>query len=251
MYVINREVYFMGDLNIDWLSSSCPLRKKRQTVTSVCNLDQVVSQPTRVVTNSTGIKSSTCIDHSFSNATDICFKAVSKSIGCSDHNIIAISRETNVAKAGANMVYKRSYNTFCSDSYVDDVKNICWSVVCNEEQPDAALDTFMKRLIPVTNKHGPIKKMTVKTVESPWIYEEFKNCMVERDEAKGMAIKSGSPTDWQTYCKLRNHVTKLNKKTNKLHYETKTDYIKNDRKKVSGHLKWNFGEKKPTLRYCY
>ena len=94
---------------------------------------------------------------------------------------------------------KRSYNTFCSDSYVDDVKNICWFVVCNEEQPDTAIDTFMKLLIPVTNKHTPIKKMIVKTVKSPWIDEEFKNCMVERDEAKVMAIKSGSPTDWQTY----------------------------------------------------
>ena len=51
---------------------------------------------------------------------------------------------------------------FCGDSYVDDVKNICWSVVCNEEQPDAARDTFMKLLIPVTNKHAPIKTMTVK-----------------------------------------------------------------------------------------
>jgi hypothetical protein len=27
---INREVYFLGDLNIDWLSSSCPLKKKVQ-----------------------------------------------------------------------------------------------------------------------------------------------------------------------------------------------------------------------------
>ena len=63
---------------------------------------------------------------------------------------------------------------FCSDSYVDDVKNIFWSVVCNEEKPDAALDTFMKLLIPVTNKHAPIKKMTVKTVKSHWIDEELK-----------------------------------------------------------------------------
>ena len=38
---INREVFFLGDLNIDWLSLSCPLKKKIKTVTSVCNLDQV------------------------------------------------------------------------------------------------------------------------------------------------------------------------------------------------------------------
>ena len=54
--------------------------------------------------------------------------------------------------------------------------------------------------------------------------------MVERDEAKGMANKSGCPTDWQTCCKLRNHVTKLNKKKKKLHYETKINYIKNGSK---------------------
>ena len=41
--------------------------------------------------------------------------------------------------------------------------------------------------------------MTGKTVKSPWIDEEFKNCMVDRDEAKGMANKSGSTTDWQMY----------------------------------------------------
>ena len=63
------------------------------------------------------------------------------------------SRKNKVPKAGPNIVYKRSYRKFCSDSYVDDLNNICWPVVCNEEQPDAALDTFMKLLIPVTNKH--------------------------------------------------------------------------------------------------
>ena len=70
------------------------------------------------------MKSSTCIDHIFTNAADICFKLDSKSIGCSDHNITAISRKTKVPTAGLNIVNKRSYNTFCSDSYVDDVKNI-------------------------------------------------------------------------------------------------------------------------------
>ena len=58
----------------------------------------------------------------------------------------------------------------------------------------------------------------------------------ERDEAKSMANKSGSLTDWQTYCKLRNYVTKLNTEKKKLHYETKINYIKNDSNAL-GHLK--------------
>ena len=76
----------------------------------------------------------------------------------------------------------------------------------NEEQPDTALDTFMKLVIPVTNKHAPIKEITVKTVKSLCIDEELKNCVVEWDEAKGMENKPGCTNVWQTYCKLRNHL---------------------------------------------
>ena len=79
--------------------------------------------------------------------------------------VVAISRKTKDPKSVPNIVHKRSYNKFCNDSYVVDVNNICWSIVFNEEQTDVALDTFMKLLIPVTNKHAPIKKIIVKTVK--------------------------------------------------------------------------------------
>jgi hypothetical protein len=67
--------------------------------------------------------------------------------------------------------------------------------------------------------------------------------MVERDEAKGMAKKSGSTIDWKTYCNLRNHVTKLNKNENKLYYETKINDIKNDSKKLWSTLNDILGKK--------
>jgi hypothetical protein len=147
VYNINREIYFLGDLNIDWFSSSCPLKRNLLTVTSACNLVQVINQPTRVFTNTTGTRSSTCIDPIFTNTAELCSKAVSVPIGCSDHNIVARSRKAKVPTAGLKIVYKRSYKRFCCDSYVDDVKNICWSDVLNEEHPDAALDEFMQMLM--------------------------------------------------------------------------------------------------------
>ena len=39
---------------------------------------------------------------------------------------------------------------------MDDVKHICWSDVINEELPDAALDEFMKLLLPIIDKHAPV-----------------------------------------------------------------------------------------------
>ena len=73
---VNRDVYFLGDLNIDWFSSICPLKRKLLTVTSACNLVQVIHQPTRVLTNITGTRSSTFIDHIFNNTVELCSEAV-------------------------------------------------------------------------------------------------------------------------------------------------------------------------------
>jgi hypothetical protein len=129
-----------------------------------------VNRPTRVFNNRTGAKSSTRIDHIFTNAAEICSKAVSTPIGCSDHNIIAKSRRKK--KTGHKIVYKQSYNRFCIDSYVENVKNICWSEMCNEEHPDTVLEAFMKLHLALTDRH--IKNLTVKTAKSPWIDDELK-----------------------------------------------------------------------------
>lgn len=93
--------------------------------------------------------------------------------------------------------------------------------MCNEEHLDAALEAFMKLLLPVTDRHAPINKLTVRSVKSPWIDYELRNCMAERDEAKVIANQSDNTADWQTYSILTSHVTKLNKKKKKLYYGRK------------------------------
>ena len=74
-----------------------------------------------------------------------------------------------------------------------------------------------------------MKKQTIRTVKALWIDEEFNICMAERDGAKGVANKAGFTSDWLTYCKLRNYLTKLNKNKKKLYYEAKINYINNDK----------------------
>ena len=71
---------------------------------------------------------------------------------------------------------------------MDDVKNMYWSDVINKEHPDTALDEFMKLLLSIIDKHAPVRKLTFRTVKAPWIDEELKNCMVERDEQKKYLI---------------------------------------------------------------
>ena len=92
----------------------------------------------------------------------------------------------------------------------------------------------MKLVLTIIDKYTPVKKLTVRTVKAPWIDEELKNCMAERDGPKGVTNKSGYTSDWLTYSKFRNYVTKLNKQKNTLCYEAKINDIKNVGKQL-----WN------------
>ncbi len=76
----NRELYFVGDLNIDWFAT-CPLKKRLLAVASTCNLTQTITLPTRISTNKNKLLLSKCIDHFFTNIPEHCSKAVSVALG--------------------------------------------------------------------------------------------------------------------------------------------------------------------------
>ena len=228
------EVYLMGDLNIHWLSHECPLKNKVESVTNACALTQVITKNTRICINSAGKMTSTCIDHIFTNAVDLCSKGVSVPIGCSDHNIVAIARKAKVPKVAPKVIYKRSYKGFCQESFCKDVGNICWAEIYKEENPDEATKAFEKVFYEIIDKHAKVKKFTVKNFRAPWIDQDLKECMVKRDVAKGVANMTGNKDDWQIYCKLRNQVTNINRKNKRIYFKSKLTECKYNGKKL-----WN------------
>ena len=60
---------------------------------------------------------------------------------------------------------------------------------------------------------------------SPWLDQELKAHMMERDRAKADAIKSGSERELSIYRKLRNFVTMLNKNKKNMYYHKKISSI--------------------------
>lgn len=94
------EIYLLGDVNIVWLDDNCSLKNRLSSLANACYLSQIVTMPTRMVTNFVGHTSSTCIDHIFTNAPELCSKPISLPVGFSDHNIIATARKLKVARTG-------------------------------------------------------------------------------------------------------------------------------------------------------
>ena len=69
----------------------------------------------------------------------------------------------------------------------------------------------MDLFVPIVNKHAPLRKFTVKPNGAPWIDEELKNLMKQRNDLKRCFIASGSVNDKSAYCKIRNLITKVNR----------------------------------------
>ena len=97
---------------------------------------------------------------------------------------------------------------------------------------NAALDYFMNLFSAVCDKHAPIKKLTVRSLKAPWLDEELRNLMRERDLLKRSAIMSGNVADWQAYRSLRNIITKLNRQKKKYYYHSKFEECHGDSKQT-------------------
>lgn len=211
----NLELYFMADMNVDWESLSCPMRRKLVDISAASGLTQAIDKPTRISFNNEGRRVATCIDHLYLNTPEMCSKAISMPVGCSDHNLIAIVRRSKVPKEGSRIIKKRSFKAFDEEKYVRDVSNAMISNILLLDDPEAAFKAFDDTLTSVIDQHAPVRKSTVRTTNSPWLDKETKEHMIERDQAKQIALSSGIKSEWKVYCKLRNFVTKLNRRKKK------------------------------------
>lgn len=228
----DREFYFLGDFNINFLDKSCALKERLLMVMNECNLSQRLNVPTRIFSNNEGVKSSTCIDHIYTNAAELCSKAISRPVGFSDHNVIAMVRYTKVPKPGPKIMLQRSYKFFNENNFIEDIKNVIWDEVMDSSDVNTALKAFTGRLFPIIDKHAPLKKFTVRSTYAPWLDEEIKHLMSNRDTLKCAAVKSGDPSDWSVYRTARNMVTKMNRHKKKIYYQDKIREVKNDSKQL-------------------
>lgn len=88
-----------------------------------------------------------------------------------------------------------------------------------------------------------MKKFTAKTKSAQWIDSFLKQLMKQRDEGKLVTVKSGLLDDRLKYCKLRNQVTKLNKRKKKEYYRQIIDRVKHDGKRLWNNLNEIMGRK--------
>jgi len=195
----NSEVFILGDIN----SLSAIVKEFLQRH----SLKSCINKPTRVTPSS-----STQIDVIFSNSRYISFSDVFSS-GISDHDIL-ITVRTLRAKTLSNkpkLINTRSFKNFNSAKFCEDLSNADWSTVINVDDIDIACDSFSKIINNISDKHAPVVSHRVSEKTSPWVTEELRKGIRERDFLKKKAARSRLQFDWNVFKSKRNAVNRLNK----------------------------------------
>jgi len=184
VYCQNKEIILFGDINYNFVNSETS-NVTWNNITNAFNLTQLVDKPTRVTSTT-----STIIDHVYSNypcdITDINVPVLS----LSDHFPVCFTRKANAknsVKKGPlhQKINYRSLSNFNEASFIDDLEMQPWSDIDQLNDPDSAIDLFIKLFSNVLNSHAPNKQKRVKYIQQPdWFNSNITAAIKKRDLAK-------------------------------------------------------------------
>ena len=208
----NKDVICMGDAilcALSWHDSNYEASKK-----VLANLVQehlleeasyqIVNEFTRSENTKNGM-SRTCIDHVYTNNPVKCDKPRVECAGDSDHLAVIVNKFSKEIQNKPKAVLKRSYKHFDPPSFLVDIRNCCIneSVTACDDLNEAA-EIFQELFCHVLDRHAPRKVFQTRKNYLPYISEEIKLLMKERDALKEEATKHGDNELLKEYKKLRN-----------------------------------------------
>ena len=206
------EYHVLGDFNFNFIPEKKSFENKEWTnILLKYGLIQLVNVPTRVTK-----KSSTIIDHIYTNQPD---RLCSVSVPClsiSDHYPVCITRKIKqrLTKREHRVITYRSYKNFNTANFQNDLALKRLQYIESELDPNKAMTMLYDDLNSVLSKHAPLKQKRVKRLTQPgWFNSEVKRYIIERNKLHKMK-------DWENYKIMRNKVTSIIRKN-------KRDYFNN------------------------
>ena len=173
----------MGDMNINHLKPDLPPCKFFSTyVSEPFALTQVIDEPTRITANS-----STLIDLMLvSNPENVKVHGVVDTPGISDHCLTFMSYSIKKPKFKPKMLTRRDFRNFDSDKFKADMAAAPWGNIyaVDDDDVDNKVTIFENIHREIIDKHAPMRTFRVTRPATPWLTDEIKKIMDERDRYK-------------------------------------------------------------------
>ena len=218
-----KDLIIMGDFNADVIAlKPCKYTRKLMQTTRLHGLSQLVKEPTRVTEFT-----STAIDLVFVNNIHRIVSHGVQDFGASDHSITFAVKKAGVCKAHVEIRDVRSFKHYNKEHFQRDIASVPWSVIESFDDINDAVVAWNNLFVDVANQHAPLKRIRSNHASKPWITNEIKELMAERDYALRVAKRSGNQEQWTEYRRLKNFTNRKIKSAEALPYKNLIESAEN------------------------
>lgn len=196
-------VVIAGDYNTDLLNNRDSYdRTYLQDMLSSCNLTLLPLQ----ATHHTG-DSHTLIDLIAVGDPDLVSTVGQFPVpGISAHDLIYVAYNLSVPSYQPQVLSYRDYKRINLEKLFSDAAEMPWSCVELMVSVDEMVSTFTGMVLSLYDKHAPVRTIRIKRLPAPWITDEIRKMMRERDSLRRRFIKTGDELLRNRYRRLRNGV---------------------------------------------
>jgi hypothetical protein len=168
------------------------------------NFLQLINEPTRITENS-----QTLIDLIL--VCNINFVTSTKIIhthNISDHAMVMCETTWELHRTPLRFTTSRSYRDFNYNNFLTDLMNLDWREFLYAKNVNDKVKIFNYMIISLFDIHAPLRTIRITKPKAPWLTEELKALMKQRDKALQTFKKSPTNNSWLNYKVLRNRVVK-------------------------------------------
>ena len=197
----NMDIVVCGDLNCNMMNKECAEAQVLNKLCLTMNLTQLITEPTRVTASSQSLIDVILV----SNIRIVKNSAVVKST-ISDHYIITVQFNLKTPKIVPTINTVRSYRNYKATEFAKDISAVPWDTVEILDDVSDRVDTFNDLFLSILDENAPIKNIKIRAKPSPFITEEIRSLMKERDLSHKIARDTLQPRDWLEFKRLKNKV---------------------------------------------
>ena len=247
-----KEVIVMMDANLDFLKwTRDNLPPNDNTVRLRPLIEELfinifphgVSQVVNVPTRSWPGQEDAGLDHIYTNKPDKLSDVHAEFIGGSDHKLLKITRFSKSLQRNARYVRKRVFKTFKDKDFMQAVQRLSWCDLYSCEDPNRAAEILTNKLTVILDQMAPLRTIQVRSKYAPWLSNDTKELMKERNVAQNKAFVTKHPDDYRLFKSLRNQVTARMRKEKTAWEKLKLSSARNDPSKLWKNIKswlaWN------------
>ena len=128
--------------------------------------------------------------------------------GGSDHMLVSGVRVSKSIISRPKYIMKRSYRNLNPSEFLTAVQKISWLDVYLCTDVNKAVKLISDKILFILDLMAPMKCIQIRNNYNPWLSDETRKFMTERDILHRTAIDSKKESDWIKYKKVRNQVIK-------------------------------------------